>query len=69
MGTVKLNDHIKVNNVHFVENLGFDLMSVSQLCDQGRNEVIFTSKECLVKDANGEIILKGTRSCKLQVDS
>ena len=61
MGTVKLNDHIKVNNVHLVENLGFDLMSVSQLCDQGRNEVIFTSKECIVKDANGEIILKGTR--------
>ena len=29
MGTVKLNDHIKVNNVHLVENLGFDLMSVS----------------------------------------
>ena len=69
MRIVKLNDHIKVNNVHLVENLGFDLMSVSQLCDQGRNEVIFTSKECLVKDANGEIILKGTRSRKLQVDS
>ena len=61
MRTVKLNDHMKVNNVHIVENLGFDLMSVSQLCDQWRNEVIFTSKECIVKDANGEIFLKRSR--------
>src|ERR1044071_1122252 len=61
MGTVKLKDHIKVNNVHLVKNLGFDLMSVSQLCDQGRNEVTFSSKECIVKDASGEIIVKGTR--------
>ena len=61
MGIVKLNDHIKVNNVHLVENLGFDLMSVSQLCDQGRNEVTFTSRECIVKDVNGVVILKETR--------
>ena len=64
MGSMKLNDHIKVNNVHLVENLGFDLMCVSQLCDQGKNEVTFTSRECIVKDANGVVILKpGSTMC------
>src|SRR6185295_11236404 len=61
MGTVKLNDHIEVNSVHLVENLGFDLMSVSQLCDQGRNEVIFTSKECIVKGCQWRNYFEGNQ--------
>ena len=61
-GTAKLNQSIKASNVSLVEELGFNLLSVSQICDQGENLVIFDSKECLViNKKTNQVILKGTR--------
>ena len=61
IGHVNFINNIKVSNVHLVDNLGYNLISVSQLCDQGNNEVKFTSKECTISDASGRTMLKGNR--------
>ena len=58
----KLNENIMVKQVSLVNELGFNLLSVSQLCDQGNNEATFTSKDCYVRNSDTkEIILKGIR--------
>jgi len=45
-----------------VNELGYNLLSLSQLCDQGNNEAIFTSKDCYVRNSDTkDIILRGIR--------
>ena len=61
-GEAKITDSIRVKNVNLVKELGFNLLSVAQLCDQGNNKVTFTSKLCIVKNTKTkEIVLKGLR--------
>lgn len=48
-------------NVYYVDGLKANLISVSQLCDEGL-EVIFNSKECRAVDEKGSIVLYGIRS-------
>ena len=51
-----------INDVNLVKNLKFDLLSVFKLCDNGRNNVTFYSKEVIVKDLTiKEILIKGKR--------
>src|ERR1044071_8214932 len=59
--TVNINDHVQISNVNLVSSLGFNLLNISQLCDQGKNEVKFTSSNCFVIDDKGNVILKGKR--------
>jgi len=59
-GSVELNSKIKVCTVHLVKNLGFNLLSVAQLCDEGPNKVVFTTSHCFVKNTENEVILKGS---------
>ncbi|XP_073526567.1 uncharacterized protein [Phyllobates terribilis] len=47
--------------VNFVESLRYNLLSVAQLCDEGPNKVTFTTSKCLVRNAIGEITLRGKR--------
>ena len=59
----------------YVDGLRHNLLSVSQMCDQG-TEVVFSSKECVVCDLDtGKKIIKGKitpsnlyvlRNCKEQ---
>jgi hypothetical protein len=51
----------KLDNVLLVKGLTANLISISQLCDQGM-KVNFTKSECLVTDANGEVLMRGARS-------
>ncbi|MCI18721.1 gag-pol polyprotein, partial [Trifolium medium] len=51
----------KLENVLLVKGLTANLISISELCDQGL-KVNFTQSECLVTDDNGEILMKGARS-------
>ena len=44
-----------------VDNLHFNLLSVAQLCDEGPNEVTFTTTKCFVRNSTNEVILKGKR--------
>src|ERR1044071_1263621 len=59
--TVNINDHVQISNVNLVSSLGFNLLSISQLCDQDKNEVKFTSSNCFVINDKGMVILKGKR--------
>ena len=42
-GSIFLKEKVKANNVMYVDGLKHNLLSVSQMCDQG-NEVVFSSK-------------------------
>ncbi|GAU41074.1 hypothetical protein TSUD_284440 [Trifolium subterraneum] len=49
-----------LNDVLLVKGLTANLISISQLCDQGM-KVNFTKGECLVTNEEGELIMKGVR--------
>ncbi|GAU21703.1 hypothetical protein TSUD_242750, partial [Trifolium subterraneum] len=51
----------KLDNVLLVKGLSANLISISQLCDQGL-KVNFTKAECLVTSENDELLMKGVRS-------
>ncbi|XP_056861959.1 uncharacterized protein LOC130509786 [Raphanus sativus] len=61
IGITSRSDVPKLSNVYFVEGLKANLISVSQLCDEGL-EVIFNSKECRAIDARNNVVLRGIRS-------
>lgn len=61
IGITSRPDVPKLSNVYFVEGLKANLISVSQLCDEGL-EVIFNSKECRAVDARNNVVLRGIRS-------
>jgi hypothetical protein len=61
IGNLINNDLPKLENVLLVKGLTANLISISQLCDQGL-KVNFTKFECLVTDDIGEVLMKGTRS-------
>jgi hypothetical protein len=50
-----------LDNVLLVKGLTANLISISQLCDQGLN-VNFTKTECLITNKESEVIMKGVRS-------
>jgi hypothetical protein len=51
----------KLDDVLLVKGLKANLISISQLCDQGL-KVDFTKNECLVTTDKGELLMKGERS-------
>jgi len=57
-----LKEKVKAGNVMYVDGLNHNLLSVSQMCDQG-NEVVFRSNGCVVRELDtGEIVINGTRT-------
>ena len=48
-GYVLLKEKVKAVNVMYVDGLKHNLLSVSQMCDQG-NEVVFRSNGCVVRE-------------------
>lgn len=61
-GTAQLKEKVKDGNVLYVDGLKHNLLSVSQMCDQG-TKVIFRSNGCRVRDLNtGETVIKGRRT-------
>ena len=61
-GSVFLKKKVKANVVMYVDGLKHNLLSVSQMCDQG-TEAVFSSKECVVRDLDtGKAIIKGKRT-------
>jgi len=51
----------KLDNVLLVKGLTANLISISQLCDQGLS-VNFSKTECQITDEKGKVSMKGTRS-------
>jgi len=61
-GIAQLKEKVKAGNVLYVDGLKHNLLSVSQMCDQG-TEVIFRSNGCCVRDLDtGETMIKGRRT-------
>jgi len=61
-GTAQLKEKVKVGNVLYVDGLKHNLLSVSQMCDQG-TEVIFQSNGCSVCNLDiGKTVIKGKRT-------
>ena len=61
-GTAQLKEKVKAGNVLYVDGLKHNLLSVSQMCDQGI-EVIFRSNGCSVHDLDtGKTVIKGIRT-------
>lgn len=59
-GMIELNRKISVDKVSLVNGLKYDLLSVHQLCLNGKNKVVFTDNSCYVKSiSTGRILLKG----------
>ena len=55
------NELPKLDNVLFVEGLFSNLISVSQLCDQGL-EVRFNKLGCRVTNEEGLVLIRGSRT-------
>jgi hypothetical protein len=51
----------RLDNALLVKGLTSNLISISQLCDQGF-EVNFSKPECQITDKKGEVYMRGTRS-------
>ena len=61
-GYVLLKEKVKAGNVMYVDGLTHNLLSVSQMCDQG-NEVVFLSNGCIVCELDtGETVIRGIRT-------
>ena len=59
-GTVKVNDNFMFKDVVLVENLKYNLLSVSQMIDEDL-EVCFKRNECKVLDASGSLVFDISR--------
>eukprot|EP00253_Pinus_taeda_P036664 PITA_36664 len=63
-GFVLLKEKVKAGKVMYVDGLKHNLLSVSQMCDEG-NEVVFRSNGCVVHESDtGEIVIKENTICK-----
>ena len=60
IGDVGKNDQTFIHNVLLVDNLSYNLLSLSQLCDRNLF-VLFKKLECLIFDSKFNIIFKGKR--------
>jgi hypothetical protein len=58
-GTIGKLNSAKIENVHYVEGLKHNLISISQLCDNGL-EVIFKTDSCEIKQPSSNKILFNT---------
>jgi hypothetical protein len=54
-GVVHVSDKVRLKRVALVESLGFNLLSVSQLLDEGF-EVRFKSSESRLLDSRGDLV-------------
>ena len=66
IGTIGNNFHTQIKNVLLVENLKYNLLSISQLCDKGYR-VCFESNACHVinSSTNQSTLKKGMKMCML----
>ena len=60
VGEIGKHYEIYIHNVILVDNLGYNLLSVSQLCNRNLY-VLFKKHECLVLDPNFNVIFKRRR--------
>ncbi|VFQ97512.1 unnamed protein product [Cuscuta campestris] len=57
IGTLHVSGLPPIKNVWLVQGLEVNLLSISQICDQGL-EVVFTQQKCRIKDRNKFVVLE-----------
>jgi hypothetical protein len=68
LGKIAITSEHSISNVFLVESLGYNLMSVSQLCHMGYN-CLFTNIDVSVfRRSDGSLAFKGVLDGKLLVD-
>ena len=61
IGKIGKSDSNSINNVHYVKELKYNLLSISQMCDRG-NEVKFMANNCLVTNCiTWKVVMSATR--------
>ena len=61
IGIGQVGESPSIENVFYVQGLQHNLMSVSQLCDNGY-DVLFTKSKCLLREENtSKIVYEGKR--------
>ena len=63
-GSSNLSKHIRLKNVLAAPGLKFDLISVSQLTDESKCNVLFTDKLCLIQDRISRMVIGTGERCK-----
>ena len=61
-GNTIMSKFIKFLEISLVEELKYNLLSVSQICNQGNNSFNFTRKDVKVYSSTNELLFKGVRS-------
>ena len=61
IGKIHSSKFPKIEGVLLVKGLTSNLISISQLCDQGFN-VNFRKAECIITNNNSEVTMKGIRN-------
>ncbi|XP_010518640.1 PREDICTED: uncharacterized protein LOC104793917 [Camelina sativa] len=57
VGTVVLNSHLRLIDVFYIENLGFDLISVSQLMEENNCVIQMSVPFCVVQDRTTRMLI------------
>ncbi|VFQ73264.1 unnamed protein product [Cuscuta campestris] len=66
IGTLHVSGLPPIKNVWLVQGLEVNLLSISQICDQGL-EVVFTQQKCRIKDRNKFVVLEeNTRNLSMK---
>ena len=61
-GNTLMSKFVKFLEISLVEDLKYNLLSVSQICDQGNNSVNFTRKDVKVYSSTNKLLFKRVRS-------
>jgi hypothetical protein len=64
LGKIAISNEHSISNVFLVESLGYNLLSVSQLCHMGYN-CLFTNVDVSVFRSDGSLAFKGVLDGKL----
>ena len=64
LGKIAISSEHSISNVFLVESLGYNLLSVSQLCNMGYN-CLFTNVDVSVFRSDGSLAFKGVLDGKL----
>jgi hypothetical protein len=64
LGKIAITNEHSISNVFLVESLGYNLLSVSQLCHMGYN-CLFTNVDVSIFRSDGSLVFKGVLDGKL----
>ena len=64
-GNINLNSKFSLSKVLLIESLGYNLLSISQLCDSGFNCLFTNESVTVIRRSDDSIAFKGVLKTKL----